>query len=128
MGQQWLVKLGTRVTPWAIKSGLPIKRIIRNTIFKQFVGGETLEETSAIAKHLGEYNVQVILDYGVEGGEEGESGFDHARDEFIRVINYASTQPNIPFMSIKITGIARWTTRKAGSFARPKSRFINEAI
>jgi proline dehydrogenase len=86
MGQQWLVKLGTRVTPWAIKSGLPIKRIIRNTIFKQFVGGETLEETSAIAKHLGEYNVQVILDYGVEGGEEGESGFDHARDEFIRVI------------------------------------------
>jgi len=108
MGQQWLVKLGTRVTPWAIKSGLPIKRIIRNTIFKQFVGGETLEETSAIAKHLGEYNVQVILDYGVEGGEEGESGFDHARDEFIRVINYASTQPNIPFMSIKITGIARF--------------------
>src|SRR4029079_16065150 len=59
-------------------------------------------------KHLGEYNVQVILDYGVEGGEEGESGFDHARDEFIRVINYASTQPNIPFMSIKITGIARF--------------------
>jgi len=108
MGREWLVKLGTRVTPWAIKAGLPIKGIIRKTIFAQFVGGETLEQTSAIAEHLGEYHVQVILDYGVEGGEDGEHGFDHARDEFIRVINYAATQPNIPFISIKITGLSRF--------------------
>jgi proline dehydrogenase len=108
MGQNWLVYLGTRITPWALKVGLPLKGIIRKTIFQQFVGGETLEETSAIAKHLGEYHVQAILDYGVEGGEDGEAGFDHARDEFIRVINYAATQPNIPFMSIKITGISRF--------------------
>ncbi|HUM66870.1 MAG TPA: proline dehydrogenase family protein, partial [Chitinophagaceae bacterium] len=77
-------------------------------IFAQFVGGETLEETSAVAKKLGEYKVQVILDYGVEGGDDGESGFDHATEEFIRVINYAATQPNIPFMSVKVTGIARF--------------------
>ncbi len=108
MGHAWLVKLGTRLTPWAIRSGLPVKGIIRNTIFSQFVGGETLEETAAVAKKLGEYNVEVILDYGVEGGEDGEQGFDHACDEFIRVINYAATQSNIPFMSIKVTGFARF--------------------
>ena len=108
MGKPWLVKLGTRITPWAIKAGLPIKGIIRNTIFSQFVGGETLEETSVVAKKLGEYNVQVILDYGVEGGDDGEHGFDHATEQFIRVINYAATQPNIPFMSIKVTGFARF--------------------
>jgi len=108
MGYQWLVKLGTKITPWAIHTGLPIKGIIRRTIFAQFVGGETLEQTSKIVEHLGEYHVQAILDYGVEGGEEGESGFDHARDEFIRVIDYAATQPNIPFMSIKVTGISRF--------------------
>jgi len=108
MGHQWLVKLGTKITPWALKLGLPINGIIRKTIFQQFVGGETLEETSTIAKHLGEYHVQVILDYGVEGGEDGEAGFDHARDEFIRVINYAASQPNIPFISIKITGLSRF--------------------
>jgi proline dehydrogenase len=108
MGHGWLVKLGTRLTPWAIKAGLPIKGLIRNTIFKQFVGGETLEETAAVAQHLGEYNVQVILDYGVEGGDEGEAGFDHACEQFIRVIEYAATQPNIPFMSVKVTGIARF--------------------
>src|SRR6478735_798911 len=86
MGYQWLVKWGTKLTPWAIKAGLPIKGIIRKTIFQQFVGGETLQETATVAKHLGEYHVQVILDYGVEGGEDGEAGFDHARDEFIKVI------------------------------------------
>jgi len=67
MGYQWLVKLGTRITPWAIRIGLPVKGLIRKTIFKQFVGGETLEETASVAKKLGEYSVQVILDYGVEG-------------------------------------------------------------
>ncbi len=108
MGQPWLVKIGTSITPWTIKAGLPVKGIIRDTIFSQFVGGETLEETSIVAKKLGEYKVQVILDYGVEGGDDGEHGFDHATEEFIRVINYAATQPNIPFMSIKVTGFARF--------------------
>lgn len=108
MGYSSLVKIGTRLTPWMIRSGLPVKGIIRNTIFSQFVGGETLEETAAVARKLGEYHVQVILDYGVEGGDDGEEGFDHACREFIRVIDYAATQPNIPFMSVKVTGIARY--------------------
>ena len=108
MGYQFLVKMGTRVTPWVIEAGLPVKGIIRKTIFSQFVGGETLEETATVARKLGAYRVQVILDYGVEGGDNGEEGFDHACDEFIRVINYASTQSNIPFMSIKVTGFARF--------------------
>jgi proline dehydrogenase len=109
MGKPWLVKMGTRFTPWAIRSGLPIKGIIRNTIFAQFVGGETLAETAVVARKLGEYKVKVILDYGVEGGDDGEQGFDHSTDEFIRVINYAATQANIPFMSIKVTGFARFS-------------------
>ena len=108
MGKPWLVKIGARLAPWSIKAGLPVKGIIRNTIFAQFVGGETLEETTVVAKTLGEYNVQIILDYGVEGGDDGEQGFDHSTEEFIRVINYAATQPNIPFMSIKVTGFARF--------------------
>ena len=109
MGKPWLINLGLKITPLAIKWNLPFtKTIIRNTIFQQFVGGETLDETATVAKRLGEYNVQVILDYGVEGGDDGEHGFDHSTEEFIRVINYAATQPNIPFMSIKVTGFSRF--------------------
>lgn len=41
-------------------------------------------------------------------GKDGEDNFEHACEEFIRVINYAATQHNIPFMSIKVTGFARF--------------------
>ena len=109
MGKPWLINLGLKVTPLAIKWQLPFtSTIIRSTIFQQFVGGETLEETAAVAKKLGAYNVEVILDYGVEGGDDGETGFDHSTEEFIKVINYAATQPNIPFMSVKVTGFSRF--------------------
>ena len=108
MGKPWLVKLGIQCTPAAVKWNLPfVKNIIRSTIFKQFVGGETLEQNATVADKLEQYGVQVILDYGVEG-KEGEENFDHACDEFIKVINYAATQPNIPFMSVKVTGFARF--------------------
>lgn len=109
MGKAWLVNMGLKITPLAIKWGIPFtKTLIRQTIFKQFVGGETLGQTAKVADKLEEYKVQVILDYGVEG-KEGEENFDHARDEFKRVINYAATQANIPFMSIKVTGFARFS-------------------
>jgi proline dehydrogenase len=108
MGNAFLVRWGTRLTPVAMRLKLPRKGIIRNTIFSQFVGGETLEQTAPVVRRLAAYNVQVILDYGVEGGNNGEAGFDEACDEFIRVIDYAATQSNIPFISIKVTGFARF--------------------
>ncbi len=107
MSYPWLVALGTRVTPWAIRAGLPIKGLLRKTLFAQFVGGETLESTKAVAASLSKYGVQVILDYGVEG-KEGEDNFDRAVQEFSRVIDYAATVSSIPFMSIKVTGFARF--------------------
>ena len=108
MGKPWLINLGLNITPYAIKWHIPFTNtIIRNTIFKQFVGGETLEETARVADKLEEYNVQIILDYGVEG-KEGEENFEHAREEFKKVIAYAATQANIPFISIKVTGFARF--------------------
>ena len=107
MGFSWFVQIGTRLTPFIMKTGLPVHGLIRKTIFKQFVGGETLEETAAVGETLGKYGVQVILDYGVEG-KEGEDNYDKATDQFIRVVNYAATQTNIPFISIKVTGLARF--------------------
>lgn len=108
MDYPFFVPLGTRLTPFLMKTGLPINGIIRNTIFQQFVGGETLQETSSVAQKLGNYGVDVILDYGVEG-KQTEADFDAATEEFIKVIEYAATQKNIPFISVKITGIAKFS-------------------
>ncbi len=108
MGNDLLVQLGVRLTPIAMKIGLPIQGMVRKTIFKQFVGGETLQETAAVGEVLGKYGVQVILDYGIEG-KEGEAYFDQATEAFIKVIEYAATQNNIPYISIKVTGLARFS-------------------
>ena len=108
MSYPFFVPLGTRITPLLIKGKFPfINKAVRNTIFKQFVGGESLEDTKPLANLLKEHGVQIILDYAVEG-KQGENIFDNNTDEFIRVINYAATQTNIPFISVKITGIARF--------------------
>ncbi len=105
MGNRLLTHIGLVLMPIAIKYKLPFVRyFIKKTIFKQFVGGESLAETIHVVNKLAEHNVQVILDYGVEGGV-GNTAFDEACTQFIKVIEYASLQPNIPFISIKITGI-----------------------
>ena len=100
-----MVALATKMTPVLMKYGLPINGILRSTVFHQFVGGETLEESARTSKLLGSYGVQVILDYGVEA-KEGESNFDDVTEHIIEAIDFAATQNNIPFVSVKLTGIA----------------------
>jgi proline dehydrogenase len=107
MGRSWLVKLGSRLTPWAIEAGLPVKGLVRQTIFGQFVGGETLEATAEVVGKMAASKVGVILDYGVEG-REGEEAFAQACRQFVAVIDYAATHPGIPYISIKVTGFARF--------------------
>lgn len=105
MSSAFLTKVGIGLTQFAFKLGLPVNGIIKNTIFEQFCGGETLEEAAKTASVLAPYNVSVALDYGVEG-KTSEADFDHAVPEFIKAINYAASQPNIPFIPIKVTGFA----------------------
>jgi proline dehydrogenase len=100
-----IVSLATKLTPALMNSGLPVNGLIRSTIFNQFVGGETLEETARVAKQLGAYGVQVILDYGVEA-KEGEENFDNVTEKIMEAVAFAATQNNIPFVSIKLTGVA----------------------
>ena len=107
MGSPLLTSIGTAVTSWAIKWGLPIDGIIKSTIFRQFCGGETMEEAARTAAVLDKYGVDVILDYGVEG-KAAESEYDKAVPEFIKAIQYAASQKNIPFISIKVTGFGRF--------------------
>ena len=107
MSSPLLTKVGMTLTKWAMDWHLPIKGLIKYTIFEQFCGGETMEEAAHTAALLEKYNVGVILDYGVEG-KEGEAEFDMAVPEFIKAIQYAASQKNIPFISVKITGFSRF--------------------
>ncbi|MEO8887366.1 MAG: proline dehydrogenase family protein [Mucilaginibacter sp.] len=102
-----LVKVGPPLTNFAVKIRLPIKGLIKATIFKHFCGGETIAECGITIKSLYEGGVCTILDYSVEGEDE-EQVFDNTRDEIIRTITRATEDKAVPITVFKVTGIARF--------------------
>jgi proline dehydrogenase len=103
----FLVKIGPPITNFAIKIGLPIKGLIKATIFKHFCGGETIAECDRTIKNLYEGGVGTILDYSIEG-EDDEHVFDNTRDEIIRTIERAAADKSVPITVFKVTGVGRF--------------------
>jgi proline dehydrogenase len=97
--------IGTRSATWALSLGLPVEGLIKNTIFQQFCGGETIEECEPVIRRLGASHIGTILDYSIEG-RSAEADFDKTKDEIIRTIERAKDDPDIPFAVFKVTGIA----------------------
>ena len=105
MNQGWLVNLGTFFIKIALRLRLPIKFLIKNTIFGQFCGGESIPDAEKTIQTLHNAHVGTILDYSVEG-EHTEVSFDQTTLEILRTIERASESSDIPFSVFKITGIA----------------------
>jgi len=101
----WISAFATGAVKLAIKLKLPVKTMIRKTVFDHFCGGESIEKTEHVANSLGRFGVKSILDYSVEG-EKTEAGFDVVMEETIRTIEKARTSTNIPFSVFKTTGLA----------------------
>ncbi|HET6243007.1 MAG: proline dehydrogenase family protein [Bacteroidetes bacterium] len=102
-----MVKIGKKLTDFSIKLNLPIKGLIKATIFKQFCGGETIAECDKTIANLADYKIKTILDYSVEG-KESELEFERTTTQLIATIEKAKTSQNIPFSVFKVTGIARF--------------------
>ena len=108
MNNAGLVKAGKTLTNLAFALRLPIKGIIRKTIYKHFVGGVSIEGCADTIDKLSQQNIGTILDYALEG-EEDDALFDATAEEIIRTIHYAHNNPrNVPFSAFKITGIGRF--------------------
>lgn len=108
VGSPSFVKFGKCATATAFKLKLPIQGMIKKTIFKQFCGGESINDCDATIKNLGEFGIGTILDYSVEG-KTSEEDFDATVKEIIATIERAKSSTHIPFAVFKITGIARFS-------------------
>lgn len=106
------VKFGKWATPLALRLNLPINGIIKKTIFAQFCGGESIEETSAATKRLAQDNIKTILDYSIEG-KTAEEDFDRTVAEIIATIEAGKNNSDIPFAVFKVTGICLFSTLEA---------------
>lgn len=107
MAKTWLTQIGISMTQFAFRFYLPIKGLVKATIFKQFCGGETLEEADETAINLYKYDISTIMDYGVEGKNE-ESEFERTVGTFLQTIRFAANKSYIPFVSLKVTGFCRF--------------------
>ncbi len=107
VGKPWLVKLGKKLTTFMTSIGLLPKGIIRKTIFKQFCGGESINDCDSRIKELNDYGIGTILDYSVEGKTSSED-FERTCKEIIDTVEKANNQNEIPFSVFKVTGIARF--------------------
>ena len=105
MNSNLLVNVGTFFIKIALAIRLPVKPIIKSTLFAQFCGGENIEDCRDTSQALAKYNVGTILDYSVEGGEL-EEGFDATADEILNSIEKASIPPANPFCVFKMSGLA----------------------
>ena len=123
MNSPALTDLGTTAAQIGLRLGLPIKGLIKSTVFKQFCGGETIEECQPTIDKLGESNIGSILDYSIEGKSE-EAVFDSTKNEIYRTVTRAKEDEAIPFAVFKVTGLARVELlEKAGS---DKELFVGE--
>jgi proline dehydrogenase len=107
IGYPKLVALGSSITGKALDWHLPVKGIIKATIFKQFCGGENIEECTKAIEKLHQYGVGSILDYSVEGAKE-EYEFDDSCEEIIATVMKAKGNKSIPFSVFKVTGLGRF--------------------
>lgn len=121
---RWLFKIlsSSRLVNWvskltyiAIKLHLPIAWIIKPTLYRHFVGGETLEQCNTTISRLHSGNVYSILDYSVEGTQSPQ-GIEKAMKEITRNIIHASKQKEIPFAVFKTTAFIK------NSILKKKSR------
>lgn len=107
MGKPIMVKLGAFFSNLALKLHLPINTIIKKTIYRQFVGGEDIQECETTIGKLYKFNIGTILDFSREGQNE-EVELDKTRDEILATIAKAKDNPKIPFCVFKPTGMVRF--------------------
>jgi proline dehydrogenase len=108
MNSNFVVKTGGSVVNSALHWGIPgAKWMVKQTVFRQFCGGETIQECRPVIEELAKFNIGTILDYSVEG-EGNEAAYDATAREILATVAMAKAvgPAKIPFSVFKVTGLA----------------------
>ena len=100
-----LVSAGKALSLWALNWKLPVKGLIRATVFRQFCGGETVAESRPAIQRLWSGGVGSILDYSVEG-QTTDAAFDQTVEVVLQTLALAAHEPGLSLGVFKMTGIA----------------------
>lgn len=105
--QPALTNIGVSVLNFTVHNDFPfVKGIVKKTLFEQFCGGETREESMNVVKQMFKRGVGSIFDYSIEGKEEEET-FDAVCSEIKDIVRFSVGNPAIPFIVFKPTAFGR---------------------
>ena len=121
MNYPFLVKIGTRLATLALQLRLPVEGLVKATIYRQFCGGENIEEARSVIDKLGESGIKTILDYGVEG-KESEADFDRTAAYLSQTLEYAREDEDIHIISTKLSGLFRFGLLEKVTMGEPLTK------
>jgi proline dehydrogenase len=109
---------GKFFTNIALALRIPVNWAVKPTLYRQFVGGETIEDCIPAVRELEKFNVKAILDYSVEGGET-VANMNAVLQETLRTVDYAAGDPNVPIAVFKPTAFATSHIMEKASSGEP---------
>ncbi len=133
LNKNWISNLGIKLANLSFQLHLPIKGILKKTMFGHFCGGETIAESVLASRQLANYGVHSILDLSVEGKGD-EPSFEATTEEIYQTLVESAKTDYMPFGVFKVTGLGDYhilekiqakqalTTAEQEAFARLEGR------
>ena len=105
--QPAVTNIGVSLLNFTVRNNFPfVDGIVKQTLFEQFCGGETREESMKVVTQMFKRGVGSIFDYSIEGKEE-EEVFDAVCKEIKDIVRFSVGNPAIPFIVFKPTAFGR---------------------
>ena len=101
-----MVKILGSLSNIALKIGFPIGWAVKPTLYRHFVGGETIEECIPAVEKLSAEKVCSILDFSVEAAKN-EKDIERAYDEIMKSVINSGKHESIPFSVFKPTSLVK---------------------
>ncbi len=91
----------------AFQLKLPIGGFLKKTIYRQFCGGETMNECLDVISDLAGHNISAALQYSVET-KSSEEEYNQTALRLISSVKSAANNPHIKVICCKLTGIGSY--------------------
>ena len=111
MNNRFVSKILIGLVQFSLKLHLPIKSIIKATVYKHFCGGETIQQSQTTIERLWQSRIGTILDFSAEG-KESANDFNIAVEQIVASIEKAAVSDSIPFSVFKPTGLCKFSILK----------------
>ena len=108
MSNRFVSKILIGLVQFSLKLHLPIKSIIKSTVYKHFCGGETIQQSQTTIDKLWQSRIGTILDFSAEG-KESTNDFNKALEQTLASIEKAAVSDSIPFSVFKPTGLCKFS-------------------